>query len=142
VLPAAGSLQFLSQQPMELQPHLDYPLRHRFHVLLPLLEKLGIAEDRRDLFGSTILNVTITPWAPTRLTNRAPCAGGVLICVLMVAESFLHTLNVQSGVGQTICNAPTRSPYNPAFLEKLCWLTPRVDLVSNPFSARRGRWGI
>jgi hypothetical protein len=62
----------------------------------------------------------ITYRASTRLTNRAPWAGGVLICVLIIDESFLHTLNAQSDVGQTMCNAPTRSAYNPAFFEKLC----------------------
>ena len=49
VVPTPGGLQFFSQQPMELRPHLNYPLRHFPYVALPLGEKRGIVEDRRDL---------------------------------------------------------------------------------------------
>ena len=30
---------------MELRPHLNYPLRHRLYVPLPLGEELGVGKD-------------------------------------------------------------------------------------------------
>ena len=65
----------------------------------------------------------------------------MLIWLLIIDESFLHTLNAHSDVGHIMCNAPTRSAYNPAFFEKLCRLTARSGLISHPYSAKWGEIG-
>jgi len=59
--------------------------------------------------------VTTTP-----LTIRAPCVGGLLISLRCNTDIWLLTLSAASVVRRTICSAPTRSPYNPAFFAKLC----------------------
>jgi len=45
VVPGAGSLQLLGQQPVKLFPHLDDTTGHRLDILFPLLEQLGGVQD-------------------------------------------------------------------------------------------------
>ena len=54
------------------------------------------------------------------LTRRAPCDGGLLISLRCNTDSWLFTRFAVSLLADTICSAPTRSPYNPAFFAKLC----------------------
>ena len=53
------------------------------------------------------------------LTRRAPYDGGLLISLRCNTESWLFTRFAVSVSVDTTCNAPTHSPYNPAFFTKL-----------------------
>lgn len=48
VIPSAGSLELLCEQPVELFPHLDDTTGHRLDIYFPLLEQLGGVQDQRD----------------------------------------------------------------------------------------------
>lgn len=48
MVPSAGGLELLSQQPVKFLPHLDNAAGHRLDILLPLLEQLGVVQNQSD----------------------------------------------------------------------------------------------
>lgn len=64
---------------------------------------------------------------------RAPYVGGLLISLRCSTESWLVTRAAVSCVGDTTWSAPTRSPYRPAFLAKLC--NQRINKDTTPSGA-------
>ena len=63
-------------------------------------------------------------------TSRAPCEGGLLISLRCSTESWLFTRSAVDWSDVTICSAPTRSPYSPAFFAKLCAHKRHYPLLS------------
>ena len=115
VVPRARRLQLLREQPVQLLPHGDNPMRHRLDVPLPILEQLRIIQDQRHLHRF----VTRDPNNSKPLTSRAPCDGGLLISLRCSTDSWLFTRLAVFWSGDIMCSAPTRSLYSPAFFAKL-----------------------
>ena len=167
VVPVPGRLELLRQQPVQLLAHLDDAPRHRLDISLPLLEQLRVVQDERHLRNARahtrIASITSAAAAPPNhlsakrakksrhiaekpLTRRAPWAGGLLISERASTDSWLLIRAAPSFVGDTTCSAPTRSPYSPAFLAKLCQPHQSVspaqhttDLAGRPSSGSRAR---
>ena len=54
VPPLARGLVHLRQQPIQLLPHRDDPLRHRLDVPLPVFKQLRVAQDQRHLHSFSL----------------------------------------------------------------------------------------
>ena len=83
VVPLARRLEFLRQQPVQLLPHGNDPMRHRLDVPLPILEQVFIIQDQRHLHPES----SSEPHNNMPRTSRAPCIGGLLISLRCITDS-------------------------------------------------------